>query len=76
VGKGFSGVEIPLFESMLAVRDVAEEAEAQVPAQDDDVPEPATEEVATNVILPTPTSSSPSSPVIPYSPPHQPSCPP
>nr|GFA04212.1 hypothetical protein [Tanacetum cinerariifolium] len=33
VGKGFSGVEIPLFESMLAVRDVAEEVEAQVHAQ-------------------------------------------
>nr|GFA08987.1 hypothetical protein [Tanacetum cinerariifolium] len=29
VGKGFSGVETPLFESMLVVRDVAEEAEAQ-----------------------------------------------
>nr|GEY32828.1 hypothetical protein [Tanacetum cinerariifolium] len=37
VGKGFSGVETPLFESMLVVRDVAEEAEAQVPAQGDDV---------------------------------------
>nr|GEX87666.1 hypothetical protein [Tanacetum cinerariifolium] len=73
VGKGFSGVETTLFESMLAVRDVAEEAEAQVPAQGDDVPEPAAEEVATNVIPPTPTSSSPSSPVIPSSPPHQPS---
>nr|GEV54411.1 hypothetical protein [Tanacetum cinerariifolium] len=34
VGKGFSGVETPLFESMLTVRDVAEEAEAQVPAQE------------------------------------------
>nr|GEW09469.1 hypothetical protein [Tanacetum cinerariifolium] len=45
VGKGFSGVETPLFESMLAVRDVAEEAEAQVPAQGDDVQEPATEEI-------------------------------
>nr|GFA59613.1 hypothetical protein [Tanacetum cinerariifolium] len=33
VGKGFSGVETPLFESIVAVRDVAEEAEAQVPAQ-------------------------------------------
>nr|GFC13208.1 hypothetical protein [Tanacetum cinerariifolium] len=33
VGKGFSGVKTPLFESMLVVRDVAEEAEAQVPAQ-------------------------------------------
>nr|GFA80327.1 hypothetical protein [Tanacetum cinerariifolium] len=31
VRKGFSGVEIPLFESMLVVRDVAEEAEAQSP---------------------------------------------
>nr|GEY22858.1 hypothetical protein [Tanacetum cinerariifolium] len=29
VGKGFSGVETPLFQNMLAVRDVAEEAEAQ-----------------------------------------------
>nr|GFD03688.1 hypothetical protein [Tanacetum cinerariifolium] len=76
VGKGFSGVETPLFESMLAVRDVAKEAEAQVPAQGDDVPEPAAEEVATNVIPPTPTSPSPSSPVIPSLPPHQPPCPP
>nr|GFC88179.1 hypothetical protein [Tanacetum cinerariifolium] len=29
VGKGFSGVETPLFESMLAVRDIAEEEVAQ-----------------------------------------------
>nr|GFB46727.1 hypothetical protein [Tanacetum cinerariifolium] len=28
VGKGSSGVETPLFETMLAVRDIAEEAEA------------------------------------------------
>nr|GFB84659.1 hypothetical protein [Tanacetum cinerariifolium] len=76
VGKGFSGVETPLFESMLAVRDVAEEAEAQVPAQGDDVQEPAAEEVATDVVPPTPTSPSPSSPVIPSSPPHQSPCPP
>nr|GEZ24292.1 hypothetical protein [Tanacetum cinerariifolium] len=62
VGKGFSRVETPLFESMLAVRDVADEAEAQVPAQGDDVQEPATEEVATDVVSPTPTSPSPSSP--------------
>nr|GFA93308.1 putative ribonuclease H-like domain-containing protein [Tanacetum cinerariifolium] len=33
VGKGFSGVETPLFETMLAVRDIAKEAEAQIPAQ-------------------------------------------
>nr|GFA72072.1 hypothetical protein [Tanacetum cinerariifolium] len=42
----------------------------------DDVQEPATEEVATNVIPPTPTSPSPPSPIIPSSPPHQPPCPP
>nr|GFC95763.1 hypothetical protein [Tanacetum cinerariifolium] len=76
VGKGFSGVETPLFEGMLVVRDVVEEAEAQVPAQGDDVQEPAAEEVATNVIPPTPTSPSPSSPVIPSLPPHQSPCPP
>nr|GEZ87574.1 hypothetical protein [Tanacetum cinerariifolium] len=62
VGKGFSGVETPLFETMLAVRDVAEDVEAQVPAQGDDVQEHAAEEVVTNVILPIPTSPSPSSP--------------
>nr|GEX14821.1 hypothetical protein [Tanacetum cinerariifolium] len=76
VRKGFSGVETPLFESMLAVRDVAEEAEAQVPAQGDDVQEHAAKEVATDVVPPTPTSPSPSSPVIPSSPPHHPPCPP
>nr|GFC56812.1 hypothetical protein [Tanacetum cinerariifolium] len=36
--------------------------------------EPATEEVATNVVPHTLTSPSPSSPVIPSSPPHQPPC--
>nr|GEY65987.1 hypothetical protein [Tanacetum cinerariifolium] len=41
------GVETPLFETMLAVRVVAKELEAQVPAQGDDVHEHATEEVAT-----------------------------
>nr|GFD11600.1 hypothetical protein [Tanacetum cinerariifolium] len=64
VGKGFSGVETPLFETMLAVRDIAEEAKAQIPAQDDDVQEHAEEEVATDVVSPTPTSPSPSSPVL------------
>nr|GEY49779.1 hypothetical protein [Tanacetum cinerariifolium] len=76
VGKGFSGVETPLFESMLVVRDVAEEAEAHVPAQGDDVQEPAVEEVVTEVVPPTLTPPSPPSPIIPSSPPHQPPCPP
>nr|GEY52009.1 hypothetical protein [Tanacetum cinerariifolium] len=76
VEKGFSGVETPLFEIMLAVRDVAEEAEAQILAQVDDVQEHAEEKVATDVVPPTPTSPSPSSPVIPSSPPHQSPCPP
>nr|GFD17202.1 hypothetical protein [Tanacetum cinerariifolium] len=70
----FSGVETPLFETMLAVRVVAEEAEEQVPAPGDDVHKHAAEEVATNVISPIPTSPSPSSPVIPSLPPHQSPC--
>nr|GFB34029.1 hypothetical protein [Tanacetum cinerariifolium] len=74
VGKGFSGVETPLFETMLAVRDVAEEAKAQVPTQGDDVQELAAEEVAPDAVSPTLTSPSPSSPVIPSSPPHQSPC--
>nr|GFD35936.1 hypothetical protein [Tanacetum cinerariifolium] len=57
----FSRFETPLFETMLAFRDVAEDAEAQVPAQGEDVQEHAAEEVATNVISPIPTSPSPSS---------------
>nr|GFB42687.1 hypothetical protein [Tanacetum cinerariifolium] len=64
VGKGFLGVETPLFESMIVVRDVAEEVEAQVPAQGDNVQEPAAEEVVTEVVPPTPTPPSPSSPVL------------
>nr|GFB51643.1 hypothetical protein [Tanacetum cinerariifolium] len=60
IRKGFSRVETPLFESMLVVRDVAEEAEAQVLAQGDDVQEPAEEEV----VPPTPTPPSPPSPVL------------
>nr|GFB78871.1 hypothetical protein [Tanacetum cinerariifolium] len=44
---------------MLVVRDIAEEAEARVPAQGDDVQEPAAEEVVTDVVSPTPTSPSP-----------------
>nr|GEY85986.1 putative RNA-directed DNA polymerase [Tanacetum cinerariifolium] len=43
VRKGFSGVETPLFESILAVRDVDEEAEAQILAQGNNVQEPAAE---------------------------------
>nr|GFA24488.1 hypothetical protein [Tanacetum cinerariifolium] len=77
VGKGFSGVETPLFENMLAVRAVDAEEEVQVPAHDDVVQEHVIEEIATKVVSPTPTSPSPSSPVIPSTPPHQsPSSPP
>nr|GFC87534.1 hypothetical protein [Tanacetum cinerariifolium] len=61
---------------MLAVRDIAEEAEAQVPTQGDYVHEHVAEEVATDVVPPTPTSPSPSSPIIPSSPPHHSPCPP
>nr|GFC01115.1 hypothetical protein [Tanacetum cinerariifolium] len=60
------GVEIPLFENMLAVRAVDAEEEVQVPAQNDVVQEHVTEEIATEVVPPTPTSPSPLSPVIPF----------
>nr|GEZ83273.1 hypothetical protein [Tanacetum cinerariifolium] len=50
VGKGFSGVDKPLFENMLAVRAVDAEEEVQVPAQDDVVQEHVTEEIATEVL--------------------------
>nr|GFB82900.1 hypothetical protein [Tanacetum cinerariifolium] len=65
VRKGFSGIETPLFETMLEVKDVAEEAEAQILAQGDDVQVHAEKEIATEVVPPTPTLPLPSSPVIP-----------
>nr|GFA52424.1 hypothetical protein [Tanacetum cinerariifolium]GFA52442.1 hypothetical protein [Tanacetum cinerariifolium] len=58
VGKGFSGIETPLFENMLAVRTIDAEEEVQVPAQDDVVQEHVIEEIATKVVPPTPTSPS------------------
>nr|GEZ83514.1 hypothetical protein [Tanacetum cinerariifolium] len=76
VGKGFSGVETPLFENMREVRAVDAEEEVQVPAQDDVVQENVTEEIVDEVLTPTPTSPSPPSPVIPSSPPHQSPSPP
>nr|GFC06722.1 hypothetical protein [Tanacetum cinerariifolium] len=69
VRKGFSGVEIPLFENMLEVREVVAEEEVQVPAQDDVDQENVTEEIADDVAQPT--SPLPPSPVMPSSPPHQ-----
>nr|GFB77765.1 hypothetical protein [Tanacetum cinerariifolium] len=56
VGKGFSWLETPLFENMLAVRAVDTEEEVQVTAQDDVVQEHVTEEIATEDVPPTPTS--------------------
>nr|GEW31936.1 hypothetical protein [Tanacetum cinerariifolium] len=50
VGKGFSGVETPLFENMLAVRAADAEEEVHVPTQDDVVQENVIEEVATEVL--------------------------
>nr|GEZ17711.1 hypothetical protein [Tanacetum cinerariifolium] len=79
VGKGFLGVETPLFESMLVVRDVAEEAEAQVLAQGDNVQEPTVvEDVAEDAVhMATPSSPPhgiPSPPQEQSLPPHQPPC--
>nr|GFA79232.1 hypothetical protein [Tanacetum cinerariifolium] len=61
---------------MLAIRAVDAEEEVQVLAQDDVVQEHVIEEIATEVVPPTPTSPSPSSPVIPSTPPHQSPSPP
>nr|GFB93454.1 hypothetical protein [Tanacetum cinerariifolium] len=46
VGKGCSGVETPLFENMLEVREVDAEEEVQVLAHDDVDQENVTEEIA------------------------------
>nr|GFB83115.1 hypothetical protein [Tanacetum cinerariifolium] len=69
VGKGCSGVETPLFENMLQVREVDAEEEVQVPAHDDVDQENVTEEIADDVAQPT--SPLPPSPVIPSLPLHQ-----
>nr|GFB12578.1 hypothetical protein [Tanacetum cinerariifolium] len=59
VGKGCSGVESPLFENMLQVREVDAEEEVQVLAHDDVDQENVTEEIADDVAQPTsPTSLS------------------
>nr|GFC15974.1 hypothetical protein [Tanacetum cinerariifolium] len=60
VGKGFSGVETPLFEGMIAAREVAKERTAEEQVQADDavaaaVPETAAENVANEAIPSTPT---------------------
>nr|GEY36576.1 hypothetical protein [Tanacetum cinerariifolium] len=69
VGKGISGVETPLFDNMIEVREVDAEEEVQVPTQDNVDQENVTEEIADDVAQPT--LPLPPSPVIPSSPPHQ-----
>nr|GEX73767.1 hypothetical protein [Tanacetum cinerariifolium] len=73
VGKGFSGVETPLFEGMLAVRQPAEEgiSEAQVQA-DDAVEENVIEDVANDAIPSPPSHDIPSPSQEQSSPPQQP----
>nr|GEU83761.1 hypothetical protein [Tanacetum cinerariifolium] len=76
LGKVSQGLRHLFLRVCLQLGMIFEEVEAQVLAQGDDVQEPAAEEVATDVVPPTPTSPSPSSPVIPSLPSHQPPCPP
>nr|GEW09904.1 hypothetical protein [Tanacetum cinerariifolium] len=85
VGKGFSGVETPLFEGMLATREIAEEGIAEEQVQADDVvaaavQETVAEDVAneaipsnpTPLILPSPPSHAiPSTSQVQSSPPQQ-----
>nr|GFB17435.1 hypothetical protein [Tanacetum cinerariifolium] len=79
VGKGFSGVETPLLEGMLAARQLAEEgiAEDQVQADDNNVAEDVANEAITStptpLILPSPPSRDiPSNSQEQSSPPQQP----
>nr|GEZ83848.1 hypothetical protein [Tanacetum cinerariifolium] len=69
VGKGCSGVETPLFENMLQVREEDAEEEVQVSAHDHVDQENVIEEIADDVAQPT--SPLPPYPFIPPTPPHQ-----
>nr|GFA86800.1 hypothetical protein [Tanacetum cinerariifolium] len=77
VRKGFSGVETPLFEGMLAVRQPTEEELADDQVQVDDavataVQENVAEDVAHDAILSPPSHDTPSPSQEPSSPPQQP----
>nr|GFB64129.1 hypothetical protein [Tanacetum cinerariifolium] len=77
VGKGFSGVETPLFEGMLAVRQPAEEGVAEAQVQADDavtaaVQENVAEDVAHDAIPSPPSHDIPSPSQEPSSLPQQP----
>nr|GFB92227.1 hypothetical protein [Tanacetum cinerariifolium] len=77
VGKGFSGVDTPLFKGMLAARQLAEEGLAEVQVQDDDavataVEENVTEDVPHDTIPSPPSHDIPSPSQEPSSPPQQP----
>nr|GFA54242.1 hypothetical protein [Tanacetum cinerariifolium] len=63
VGKGCSGVETPLFNNMLQVREEDAEEEVQVPTPDDVDQENVVEETADDVAQPT--LPLPSSPIVP-----------
>nr|GFB75538.1 hypothetical protein [Tanacetum cinerariifolium] len=69
VRKGCSGIETPLFDNMLQVREEDAEEEVQVPTHDDVDQENVVEETADDVAQPT--SPLPSSPIVPPLPPHQ-----
>nr|GFA89279.1 hypothetical protein [Tanacetum cinerariifolium] len=76
-GKGFSGVETPLFEGMLAAREIAEEGIAEEQVQANDAVTAAVQETVpstpTLLILPSPPSHDiPSTSQVQSSPPQQP----
>nr|GFB76641.1 hypothetical protein [Tanacetum cinerariifolium] len=78
VRKGFSGVETPLFEGMLTVKEIAEEGIAEEQVQADDtvaaaVQETVAEDVANEAIPSSPPSHDiPSTSQVQSSPPQQP----
>nr|GFC08424.1 hypothetical protein [Tanacetum cinerariifolium] len=74
VGKGFSEVETPLFEGMIADRQPAEEELGAEQVQVDAVVEDVAKDVAHMATPSPPPHSISSPPQEPYSPPHQPPC--
>nr|GFA03462.1 hypothetical protein [Tanacetum cinerariifolium] len=69
VGKGCPGIETPLFENMLEIREEDAEEEVQVSSHDHVDQENVIEEIADDVAQPT--SPLPSSPIVPPLPPRQ-----
>nr|GFA70458.1 hypothetical protein [Tanacetum cinerariifolium] len=70
VGKGFSGVETPLFEGMLVAREIVEEGIAEEQVQVDDVVAAAVQENVAEDVANEAIPSTPTPPILPSPPSH------